>query len=280
MRNSTEFEKNFFCKLHSYTYVGFFSLILNTQVNIMSFVCVEGNIAAGKSELLQYLKGSKNTAIYEEPLEKWRNLRENNLLELAYKEPEKYGPAFQLYVLQTYLDKFMRSGTNAVSIFERSFWSFKSVFLEALKYTGALNQPMYEVFLEWLRTIEGHFLTQPDIIIYVRTSPEIAYDRMKERDRPEERDIDLAYIKKLHDLHERWIQKMIDDRVAKEFNGITGFWLVASGIGVRKTKLIIVNGDIPPDQKEAVFSKCKNLLFTALKLSDAYIESSTDSDSD
>lgn len=245
----------------------------------MSFVCVEGNIGAGKTELLKYLKGLKNTSIYEEPVEKWRDLKENNLLELAYKDPVKYGPAFQLYVMQTYLDKFMKSGSDKVSIFERSFWSLKNVFLEAMKLTGALNPPTYEVFLEWLKLIEGHFLTQPDIIIYVKTSPGLAHDRVKKRARPEEKDIDIAYLTLIHDLHEKWMKEMFDFRVAREFKGIDGFWLLSTGVGIRKTIVIIVNGDLPLDQMEDEFFKCKMLLLSALKLTDAYMATdSSDSD--
>lgn len=44
-----------------------------------------------------------------------------------------------------------------------------------------------------------------DAIIYLRTTPEIAFERVKKRNRPEEVEISLEYITLLHTLYEKWI---------------------------------------------------------------------------
>lgn len=42
-------------------------------------------------------------------------------------------------------------------------------------------------------------------VVYLRTDPEVAYQRIKTRNRPEERNVTFEYIKHLHDLHDRWL---------------------------------------------------------------------------
>jgi len=42
-------------------------------------------------------------------------------------------------------------------------------------------------------------------LVYLRTDPEIAYQRIKTRNRFEEKDVSLEYIQHLHELHDKWL---------------------------------------------------------------------------
>ena len=44
-----------------------------------------------------------------------------------------------------------------------------------------------------------------DKIVYLRTNPEVLYERIKKRNRREECTIPFSYLKSLHDLHEEWL---------------------------------------------------------------------------
>lgn len=41
--------------------------------------------------------------------------------------------------------------------------------------------------------------------MYLRTSPEVVYERMRKRARSEESCVSLKYLKELHSLHEKWL---------------------------------------------------------------------------
>ncbi len=41
--------------------------------------------------------------------------------------------------------------------------------------------------------------------VYLRTSPEVAHQRMKNRKRPEENEVPLSYITLVHDCYESWL---------------------------------------------------------------------------
>lgn len=43
------------------------------------------------------------------------------------------------------------------------------------------------------------------ISVYLRSTPEVVYERMKARGRPEESSVTLEYLQQLHDSHERWL---------------------------------------------------------------------------
>lgn len=73
--------------------------------------CVEGNVGAGKSTWLDMVRSDSRdmslSGLHEvievvpEPVSSWQSLQTGNLLELFYKNPEKYAFAFQQYVLIT-----------------------------------------------------------------------------------------------------------------------------------------------------------------------------------
>jgi len=41
--------------------------------------------------------------------------------------------------------------------------------------------------------------------VYLRTDPEVVYDRICQRGRSEEKSISLNYLKSIHELHEDWL---------------------------------------------------------------------------
>ena len=60
---------------------------------------------------------------------------------------------------------------------------------------------------DWM---DGHMSLELDLIVYLRTKPEIAYERMMQRGRSEETGNagpPLDYLKILHKAHEDWLMK-------------------------------------------------------------------------
>lgn len=42
-------------------------------------------------------------------------------------------------------------------------------------------------------------------LVYLRTTPEVAYERMRKRGRLEERSVTMKYVEDIHRLHEKWL---------------------------------------------------------------------------
>lgn len=168
-------------------------------------VVVEGNIASGKSTLLNHFGKFPEFQTIMEPVEKWRNCNGLNLLDLMYKDSKQWLFPFQSYTTLTMLQNHSEKCDCKIKLMERSFQTVKNVFMKASEKMGTIHSGMHKIFNEWFEYIEKNIEIPIDLIIYMKCTPEIAYERMGKRSRIEEREISLEYLKILHDLHEEWL---------------------------------------------------------------------------
>jgi len=174
-------------------------------------ITVQGNVGAGKSTLLNFFKDYPDISVYKEPLEIWQNLSGKNFLELVYQDQSRWGMTFQslvtLTMLEIHLADRRKEGTKfkPVKVMERSVHSARHCFAEQLKPLMTSEEMM--VLDSWYRELEDRqeFDVDVDLIVYLRTSPNIAMARVKSRNRHEENSIPLEYFQKLHQLHEEWL---------------------------------------------------------------------------
>ena len=172
---------------------------------------IEGNIGAGKSTIIQrmYDELKKNTLInvyaYPEPVDIWTGIKHDNknMLQLLYENPGQYARQFQTLALvsrQAQYTEFMEhciksTDKQCIGIFERSYKSDK-IFQSILCTQGHISRLDLDIY----NTV--HIPTIKHIHIYIQLDPEVCLDRIKSRNRPEERTMCLEYLKQLHTLHE------------------------------------------------------------------------------
>nr|XP_036881117.1 thymidine kinase 2, mitochondrial [Manis javanica] len=97
-----------------------------------SVICVEGNIASGKTTCLEFFSHTTDIEVLTEPVSKWRNVRGHNPLGLMYHDAHRWGLTLQTYVQLTMLDQHTRPQTSPVRLMERSIHSARYVFVENL----------------------------------------------------------------------------------------------------------------------------------------------------
>ena len=183
-------------------------------------IVVEGNIGSGKTTFLEPFLEPANkegrsplidlVEIVPEPVSKWRNLHGTNLLHLMYEDPKRWSLMFQTYVHLTMIQQHMSANVNnkPVQIMERSLLSARYCFNENLYKNGFLTEAEYAALSEWFEFLTASSelnLIHVDQIVYLRTDPEVAYERVKKRARPEEHLIPFKYLEDLHELHEDWL---------------------------------------------------------------------------
>lgn len=174
--------------------------------NVKPFtVFVEGNIGSGKTTFLEHFRQFEDITLLTEPVEMWRDLKGCNLLELMYKDPEKWAMTFQSYVSLTMLDMHRRPAPTPVKLMERSLFSARYCFVEHIMRNNTLHPAQFAVLDEWFRFIQHNIPIDADLIVYLKTSPSIVYQRIKKRARSEEQCVPLSYIEELHRLHEDWL---------------------------------------------------------------------------
>lgn len=170
-------------------------------------VCVEGNIASGKTAFLEYFKKNKNVEIFEEPVKKWRDVHGNNALAMMYEDPTRWALALQTYIQLTMLELHQSETDKPVKLMERSIYSAKYCFVENHFKSGMMPGLEYVVLTEWFNWIIKNNHCNVDLIVYLQAKPETVYQRIRNRNRHEEQNISLDYLKSLHDLHEDWLVK-------------------------------------------------------------------------
>jgi deoxyadenosine/deoxycytidine kinase len=147
-------------------------------------VCIEGNIGAGKSTLLSRLAES-GYPVHQEPVGEWKDW-----LDLFYSDKKRWAFGMQMRVLASLLEY------PKTCVAERSTSSTRHVFAQVLYNQGDMSEKEFQVYKQYFDATAW----TPQAIVYVDVSPEACFERIRERARPCEDSIDLAYIKKL-DFH-------------------------------------------------------------------------------
>ncbi|KAJ8252379.1 hypothetical protein COCON_G00216910 [Conger conger] len=168
-------------------------------------ICIEGNIASGKTTCLEHFSKTSDIEVMTEPVSKWRNVQGHNPLGLMYQDPSRWGLTLQTYVQLTMLDRHLSTITAPVRMMERSIYSAKYIFVENLYRSGKMPDVDFAVLSEWFEWIIRNIHIPVDLIVYLQTTPQICYERLKERCREEEKMIPMEYLEAVHQLYEDWL---------------------------------------------------------------------------
>lgn len=84
---------------------------------------------------------------------------------------------------------------------ERSPHFIKNVFVEKAREDKSISEEEYRNILTLHKTTDK--LWEPCGYVYLRSDPEICFNRIKKRGREAEKNIKLEYIKRIHELHEK-----------------------------------------------------------------------------
>lgn len=71
--------------------------------------------------------------------------------------------------------------------------------------SGKMPEVDFAVLSEWFEWIIKNIAIPVDLIVYLQTSPQTCYERLKQRCREEEKVIPLEYLESIHNLYEDWL---------------------------------------------------------------------------
>lgn len=179
-------------------------------------VSVEGLIGAGKSTLIRAIQMKKllgDVYVHGEDLDFWRAIPTPvgpaNILEDFYKNPKANSYLFQSTVTQTMALRYSKcDDLNRVRLHDRSLESCFHVFAQLLFQDGLMSASELGSLKIWYDHVHTHFPAKMFAIIYVDTPPEVAFERIQLRNRVEEAEMNLEYLKKLQQVHESWLDNV------------------------------------------------------------------------
>ena len=169
-------------------------------------VLIEGNIASGKSTVIKMLEKELegHVKVFFEPLNEWTNFCGENLLQKMYEDPKNNSFMFQTFVQYTMTKIQFEEVTGLIKVTERSLISERRIFIEALRLLNFITPLQYEILNAWFEFLSEK-IPKIDEMIYLRTSPLIAFGRLRGRNRSEETEVSKDYLSLLHSLHENWL---------------------------------------------------------------------------
>lgn len=168
-------------------------------------VLVEGNIGSGKSTFLRYLENDFNFKVFLEPLDKWLNFNGFNPLAEYYSNPAINSLAFQIFAAQSLFERDQLAANEKVVILERSIQSSRNVFGKYAAEKNYLNSFQHCCLNNYLDDLLARSSLRPDLIIYLRATPEVLFDRIRTRGRIEEQNITIDHLQRLNELHESFL---------------------------------------------------------------------------
>ena len=165
-----------------------------------NLVYVAGNIAAGKSTVCRLLQPALGASLVEE------NVGRNPYLDRFYADMARWSFHVDVHFLTlrcgTVLREFRPGGAPA--LFDRCYLE-GSVFAAVAYAAGLVSSEERATFELLLGTFDS-LLPPPGVLVYLSTEPPALLRRVKERGRPYEHDLSLAYLTALQEEYERWFQ--------------------------------------------------------------------------
>lgn len=182
---------------------------------------VEGNIGAGKSTFLRLVAQHLNAHIVYEPHQRWQQIGGENLLDRFYNDTARWAYTFQTFAFITRVveqeQHRAQYSAEPFHVLERSVFSDRFCFARNCHELGFMSSLEWRLYQEWFEWLVYEYTTVPSAFIYLRTDPHVCFDRIKKRNRSEEREVGFDYLALLHKRHEEWLihKKDIPETIAK-----------------------------------------------------------------
>src|SRR5262245_47156347 len=162
---------------------------------------IAGNIGAGKSTLTKILEENLRWKAYLEPT------IENPYLERYYADPKTWAFHSQVFFLTRRYEALSLLGREErFYIVDRTIYEDGEVFAATLHAQGVLSDVDFETYQGLFRILTG-VLQPPDLIVFLRASPEFLLERVRQRGRDYEKRITLEYLSRLGDGYDAWIER-------------------------------------------------------------------------
>ena len=164
------------------------------------FITIAGNIGVGKSTLVKLLSQKSDW----EPV--FEAFAENPYLEDFYQDMRRWSFHSQVFFLSRRLRQHhdLLQSTQSI-IQDRSVYEDAEIFARNLYKQGDISQRDWECYYELYQTLVS-LLKPPHLMIYLKASVPTLRQRIIQRGRDYEQNIEDTYLEKLNMLYEEWAE--------------------------------------------------------------------------
>ena len=164
------------------------------------YICIEGNIGAGKTTLARMLSLAwSGYPIYEQ-------FTDNPFLPLFYKDQQRYGFQVELFFM-TERHKQLEQIKPKTDLFQQLYVA-DYFFQKTLLFAGkTLNENDYRLFKRLFDILEKN-APAPDLLVYLHRSVDQVYEQIEKRGRNMEEDISKEYLTTVQDAYLEYFRQI------------------------------------------------------------------------
>ena len=166
-------------------------------------IAVSGTIGAGKSTLCSHLSQATQYEVFAEPVQS------NPYLDDFYADADRWAFSAQVFMISHRFRRQMEAVHAAEDkgfILDRCFHEDR-VFAEVNRDLGHINDRDWNTYLHLYESF-SRIVPPPEVVVYLRVSPEQALRRISSRGRGAETGISRDYMDRLHAAYEKWAEDM------------------------------------------------------------------------
>mgnify|MGYP001093109845 FL=1 len=165
------------------------------------FLAIAGNIGVGKTELTTRLSAELGWMAYYEPV------IQNPYLDDFYADMSRWSFHLQIYFLSERFKAQVQIGASPLPfIQDRTIYEDAEIFARVLHDQGSMTDVDYRNYTALFHVLVG-FLRKPDLIIYLKASPDVLMERIARRGRASEKSIGKDYIERLNLAYDDWMRR-------------------------------------------------------------------------
>jgi len=169
-----------------------------------SFIGIAGNIGVGKTTFTKLISEKMHLKAYYESVD------DNPYLSDFYSNMERWSFNLQIYFLQHRFKhhiEIMNSSSGVIQ--DRTIYEDASIFAYNLYDMKIMSKRDWNTYIALFNNMT-QFLKKPDLIIYLKASTDTLINRIKNRNRGYEKDIDEAYLHRLNIYYKKWFSNSND----------------------------------------------------------------------
>ncbi len=171
------------------------------------YIAIAGNIGSGKTTLTEILTqryGAK--AYYEEP--------NNPYIGDFYEDMKRWSFHLQISFLGSRIKQTMDMlSEQSGDIFQdRTIYEDAHIFAHNLHQMGLMTSRDWDTYMS-IFDLVTNLVPKPDLLIYLKASVPTLISQIRRRGRDYEMNMDEAYLKRLNDKYEHWINNIYQGEV-------------------------------------------------------------------